>query len=149
MRYDLLSSRRREPLWSVTAFSTISYSSIYRFLEIHDQDELPETLEVHFIELGKFKDRPVRELSTPLERWLHLLKFSEHYATMERELPPELAGEEGIAMAVEAYRKSKADARLKALMDFREKAEHDHATWMKEAEHKVSNPTYLSQENPS
>ena len=65
----------------------------------------------------------MESLVTPLDRWLHLLKFSRKYANIESEIPAELKAEEGIEMAINAYRKSLADRKVQNMIHLREKAE--------------------------
>jgi len=78
---------------------------------------------MHFLELPKFHGEFVETLSTSLDRWLHLLKFSQKYATIEVEIPAELRAEEWIEMAINAYRKTLADRKVQNMIHLREKAE--------------------------
>jgi len=48
-------------------------------------------------------------------------------------LPAELKAEEEIVMAVERMREAEGDAVVRELMEARQKALHDEATWRKEA----------------
>ncbi len=102
------------------------YSRIHSrfcYKEWNDNDTLTDIKELHFLELSKFHGESVESLSTSLDRWLHLLKFSPKYANIEIEIPAELSAEEGIEMAINAYRKSLADRKVQNMIHFREKAE--------------------------
>ncbi|MDQ7822546.1 MAG: Rpn family recombination-promoting nuclease/putative transposase [Candidatus Eremiobacteraeota bacterium] len=89
---------------------------------------LNDLRELHFLELPKFHGDDVKRLSCSLDRWLHLLKFGVKYATIEVEVPAELLSEEGMEMALNAYRKSLADREVLNMLHFREKAELMEAT---------------------
>jgi len=97
--------------------------SICRLYEIEEQKEITRIVELHFLELSKFKGTSPERLTTPLERWLHLLKYSLKYATRKIGIPPELKAEEGIEMAIEQYRSTLGDERVQEMMRMREKAE--------------------------
>ncbi|MBI4864444.1 MAG: Rpn family recombination-promoting nuclease/putative transposase, partial [Candidatus Riflebacteria bacterium] len=53
--------------------------STYRMYDEKHSMTLTDMLELHFIELSKFRRDKPRELRTPFERWLHILKFAELY----------------------------------------------------------------------
>lgn len=92
------------------------------------QTDLPR-----IIELAKFcGDRP-RELRTPFEKWLHVLKFGELYEDRGRSIPEVLREEEGIEMAVEKTRQPSASEQVREMIEFRRKAEHDEATRLESA----------------
>lgn len=69
-------------------------------------------------------DEPIHLHLAPLEKWLHILKFSLRYAKITTEIPAVLKEEEGIDMAIRAYRKTLADPDVQYMMHLREKAEH-------------------------
>ena len=102
------------------------YSRIHSRFNYREQDDgfvLTDIKELHFLELAKFHGEEVETLSTSLEKWLHLLKFSQKYANIKVEIPAELKAEEGIEMAINAYRKSLADRKVQNMIHLREKAE--------------------------
>jgi len=107
--------------------------STYRLVDEDHGRRFPEVLELHFIELVKFdRDKP-RELRTPFERWLHVLKFGELYGSGGARVPEELQREEGIEMAVEALRKARSSDQVRELIEFRMKADRDEATRLERA----------------
>ena len=102
------------------------YSGIHSRFSYREWDDgfiLTDIKELHFLELPKFRGESVESLSTSLDRWLHLLKFSQKYANIKVEIPAELKAEEGIEMAINAYRKSLADRKVQNMIHLREKAE--------------------------
>ncbi|MHC9538752.1 MAG: Rpn family recombination-promoting nuclease/putative transposase [Vulcanimicrobiota bacterium] len=115
--------------------------NVFRYGNIKSGRELTDIKELHFVELPKFaKDRP-RQLMTRFEKWLYVLKFGELYKDDPDKLPATLKAEEEIVMAVERMREAEGDAVVKELMEARQKALHDEATWrwefMQEAEEKI------------
>lgn len=110
--------------------------SRYRLHDERHGRELTDVLELHFIELSKFRrDKPFAQ-QTGFERWLHVLKFGELYSDPAEPVPPELAREEGIEMALKALKRACASDEVRELVETREKAMHDWATWIDEAEQK-------------
>ncbi|MDP2663797.1 MAG: Rpn family recombination-promoting nuclease/putative transposase [Dehalococcoidia bacterium] len=108
--------------------------SRYRFYdEVHGR-ELTDILELHFIELAKFRGDKPRGLRSPFEKWLHVLKFGDVlYGDRESAIPEELREEEGIEMALEAMRNASASEQVREMIEFRRKAEHDEATRLESA----------------
>ncbi len=107
--------------------------NIFRFANTRSHEELTDALEVHFLELPKFSKEKPRQLSSPFERWLHVLKFGDRYPHDLR-LPAELLKEDGIEMAIAELQKVNADREMRQLIEAREKARHDEATRFAEAE---------------
>lgn len=108
--------------------------SRYRFYDEAHERELTDILEIHFIELAKFRGDKPRRLATPFEKWLHTLKFGEiFYGEEGTPIPEELREEEGIAMALEAMRQASASEQVREMIEFRRKAEHDEATRLEQA----------------
>jgi len=103
---------------------------------LHDEAhrlELTDVLEMHIIELAKFRRDKPRGLKTPFERWLHALKFGDFYQDSGTSLPAELKEEEGIEMALEKMRQASASEQVREMIEFRRKAEHDEATRLESA----------------
>lgn len=112
--------------------------STYRFYDVAHRRELSDVLEIHYIELLKFKkDRPAT-LRTPFERWLHVLKFGELYARDLEVLPAELKREEGVEMAIERMRQARASDEVREMILVREMALHDEATRLSHARRKAA-----------
>ncbi len=53
--------------------------STYRLHDRRHDRELTDLLELHFLELVKFRRDKPHELRTPFEKWLHVLKFGDLY----------------------------------------------------------------------
>ena len=102
---------------------TLGFHNRFRLKSL-DKDFSLDIQELHMLELSKFHGKLVESLTTPLEKWLHVLKFSLKYAKITTEIPAVLKEEEGIDMAIRAYRKTLADPDVQYMMHLREKAEH-------------------------
>ncbi len=107
--------------------------NMFRFKNARTHEELTDALEVHFLELPKFGKEKPRQLRTPFERWLHILKFGTRYG-IDRQLPAELSNEEGVDMAIAELQKVNSDREMRQLIEAREKARHDEATRFADAE---------------
>lgn len=108
----------------------------FRFYDKAKQLELSDALELHFIELSKFKSDKPHHLRTLFEKWLHVLKFSEFYNDERVEIPTTLAREEGIVMAIESMREASASQQVREIMEARLKAGWDEANRLEEAREK-------------
>ena len=98
----------------------------FRFCDREHHLELSDILEIHYLELTKFKlDQP---LVTLLEKWLHALKFAGLYSSGLQELPASIQEEEEIVMALDEMNDAYASAKIRYLIDAQEKAERD-AIW--------------------
>ena len=86
---------------------------------------LSDVLELHYVELRKFKPAKPQELRTRFERWLYFLKFADLYGPEDILLPDNLQQEEGIVMALESMRRAYAKDPIRELIEAREKAERD------------------------
>lgn len=94
--------------------------SRFRFCDSRQGLELSDILEIHYLELTKFKrDRP---LQTPLEKWLHLLRFAELYGRGLEPLPESIRAEEEMTMAFDAMNNAYADEEVLYLIDMGIKA---------------------------
>jgi len=69
---------------------------------------------------------------TRFEKWLYVLKFGEIYKDDSESLPAELKAEEEIVMAMERMREAEGDAVVRELMEARQKALHDEASWRRD-----------------
>lgn len=98
-----------------------------RFLlrEKQDGSVLTELLELHYIELRKFRPDKPQQLQTRFERWLYFLKFADLYAGVDQELPQSLVQEDGIPMALDSMRRAYANDPIRELIEAREKAHKD------------------------
>lgn len=121
-------------LLKTVSISLVDFNLIPETKEIHSTFLLREkttglvlsdVLELHYVELKKFKLAKPQELRTRFERWLYFLKFADIYAPEDTVLPDNLAQEEGIAMALESMRRAYAKDPVRELSEAREKAERD------------------------
>jgi predicted transposase/invertase (TIGR01784 family) len=110
--------------------------NIYRYGNIKSGNELTDLKEMHFIELPKFDKGKSRIQMTKFEKWLYALKFGEHHKDDPDTLPDWLRTEEEIIMALHEMKKASSDPTVRELMEAREKALHDEATRLDDAEEK-------------
>lgn len=97
--------------------------SRYAFREQASGEVLPGIMELHFVELRKYRDRP-RALQTRLEKWLNILRFGEQFVA-EDPLPEDYALDKEFVMAVSELRRINADEQMRAILEQREKEERD------------------------
>ena len=102
--------------------------STYLLREREHGDVLTEDLQIHFIELPKFGKHEVNELGTPVEKWLHMLRFAQEYARGRGRLPEKLRAEEGVAMAFDKMQHAQSDEEVRSWVESREKFRRDVAT---------------------
>ena len=115
--------------------------SAFCFKEKTTNQELTDLMELHFIELPKYRRKAHRRLQSRLEKWLYVLRFGEMFASGEP-LPEELQQEEGIAMAMKELQQVNADARMRAILEQREKDARDQRMSLKTTDN--GSPTPLS-----
>ncbi|MBT9584090.1 Rpn family recombination-promoting nuclease/putative transposase [bacterium] len=102
--------------------------STYRLYDTQHSHELTDVLEIHYLELSKFDQYKLHGDRTPLEKWLHILKFGEIYERGLEPLPQQLASEEGIVMALDAMKRAYADDEVREMIEARLKAQSIEAT---------------------
>jgi len=107
--------------------------SRFRFVDPDEYQEL-DIQELHLLELEKFRGESVNTLCASLDKWLHVLKYSLKYASIETEIPQALLDEEGIEMTIDEYRKTVADQKVLNMIRLREKSEHIYASKIAQAE---------------
>jgi predicted transposase/invertase (TIGR01784 family) len=107
--------------------------NIFRYKNIKSNDELTDVIELHFIELDKFRKEKPFDLSTRFERWLYLLKFGEIYKGGREELPKELKEEEGIPMAADAYQQMMSHEHFRLYLIERDMAKSDYISGLYDA----------------
>ncbi len=72
---------------------------IFTFKNVFNHKDLSDSMILHFIDLTKFDTEKSAEKRTALEKWLHVLRFSEEYAkTKEKVVEQSDDGKEGKAM---------------------------------------------------
>ncbi len=129
---QLESGKEYDKLRRTVAISTLDFPLFPDLPELHTRFrfcdpahglELSDILEIHYLELTKFRrDQP---LVTPLEKWLHLLKFAELYGLGLEELPGPIQAEEEMVMALDAMNGAYASDEVRYLIEGRLKAERD------------------------
>ena len=107
--------------------------SIYRYYDEDERRRLSNKLQIHFIELPKFKKDKSHALRTPFEKWLHVLKFAQFYESGSLPVPHELKEEEGIEMAIDAMKNAWADNHVQEMIEARLKARLDESSRIKGA----------------
>ena len=100
----------------------------YAFHNIRTLDYLSDLIELHFIELAKFKQTKPPLLCSPFEKWLYALKFGDHFKKESDMIPKELLSEDGIEEALNTMQYANSDAHIRDLMESRQKAIHDQAS---------------------
>lgn len=95
----------------------------FRFHDREHDLELSDILEVHYLELAKL--RLEQPLGTPLEKWLHALKFAELYSQGLVQLPEPIQEEQEIVMALEEMDNAYERDEIRHIIDSLEKAERD------------------------
>lgn len=122
--YDLLEKAISISILDFNLFpDNVELHSTFRLWEPKQNRALTNDLELHYIELQKFTPDKPAKLRTRFEKWLYVLKFADLYHS--RNLPKDLAQEEGISMAIDAMRKAYARDDIRELIEAREKAERD------------------------
>lgn len=100
--------------------------SDYAFRERSTGESLPDLMELNFVELPKFRERP-RGLQSRLERWLTVLKFGERFVA-DDSFPEEFYADKELSMAIEELRRINADEQRRAILEQREKEDRDRIT---------------------
>ena len=98
---------------------------IFRFRNDDGNIILKDTMTLHYLDLTRFNRKHPDELRTPLEKWLHMMKFSRAYAKMKVDLNKIFPEDEEIAMAITEHQKINADEELRRRMEDREREAFD------------------------
>jgi predicted transposase/invertase (TIGR01784 family) len=112
----------------------------YLFKHGKSNNVLTDLLELHFVELSKFKDNKEHTERTRFENWLYLLKFGENITSIE-DLPENLKKEEGIEEAVNKMMEANTDDTLRHYMLSREMGELDERSRLYGAEKRARENT--------
>ena len=104
--------------------------STYHLHDVDHAHSFSDILEMHYIEIVRFRKYKPRDLRTPFEKWVHLLKFADLHEKGLEPLPEVLEKEEGIALALEAMRRAWATDEIRGKIEIRERILHDRATRM-------------------
>jgi predicted transposase/invertase (TIGR01784 family) len=102
-----------------------SLHNSYRFRNDKNFDALENLIELHFIELQKFKEDKPRTLSSRFEKWLHTFRFGDLYSKEDSMIPEELQNEEGIKEAIEIMRYANTEDDVREKIEAREKFMRD------------------------
>ncbi len=98
---------------------------IFRFRNDDGSIILNDTMTLHYLDLTRFNRKNPEKLRTPLEKWLHMMKFSRAYAKMKVNLNEIFPDDEEIAMAITEHQKINADEELRRRMEDREREAFD------------------------
>jgi predicted transposase/invertase (TIGR01784 family) len=107
------------------------YHNIYRLLNVKSHKELSGVVEYHFLELPKYKESKNPE--EEIKKWLFTIKNAEKFINEPDKLPDTIRKEASIMRAIQKMQKAAADPELRAIMEYREKAELDNLQRMKNA----------------
>ncbi len=102
------------------------FQSAFQFQEKTTGLVLPDLMELHFVELPKFKAKP-RGLQTRLEKWLDVIRFGEMYAEA-KSLPEELRTDDIIVRAFKELERVNTDEKMRAILEQRDKEERSRLT---------------------
>ena len=101
--------------------------STYVLYDPEHQRKLGDLLELHYLEIAKFRKTNYKELLDSLERWLYFLRQATHYEGVS-ELPEPLQQEEGMIIAMEATHNALCDDEVRYAIEARRKWERDRIT---------------------
>jgi predicted transposase/invertase (TIGR01784 family) len=107
------------------------YHNIYRLLNVKSHMELSGVVEYHFLELPKYKED--KKLEEEIKKWLFTIKNAERFINEPEKLPETIKKEASIMRAIQKMQKAAADNELRAIMEYREKADLDNLQRMKNA----------------
>ncbi|MBT9582789.1 Rpn family recombination-promoting nuclease/putative transposase [bacterium] len=106
--------------------------STYLLYDLKHQRTLGDLLELHYLEMAKFRKADLNELQDSLDRWLFFLRNATHYEDVS-DLPDLLKIEEGMTTAMEATHNAMCDAEVRYAIEARQKWERDRITEMNAA----------------
>ena len=107
--------------------------SVYRFRNARSARELTDLMELHFVELSKFNDKMPWNQMGRFEKWLYLFRKMPIFVSGGEPIPPEIAAEEDLAMAIAQVKKVNSDTRMRYIIEAQERWDHDVATRLSEA----------------
>ena len=105
---------------------------IFTFKNVFNHKDLSDSMTLHFIDLTKFASEKPAEQRTALEKWLHVLRFSEEYARIKEKVGEqsydrkegkvmlackELTDDEAIRLAVNELHKINANPETRAHLE--------------------------------
>ena len=105
----------------------VELHSTYRLYDVDHQKTLGDLLELHYLEMPKFRKNSLEELEDTLERWLFFLRQATRYQGVE-DLPEVLQKEEGMKIAMEATHNALCDDEIREAIEARRKWERDYIT---------------------
>ncbi len=129
LRFDF---RELHPSYGIAILDYVMFDGFDRFQSAFQFQEkttgliLPDLMELHFVELPKFKAKP-RGLQTRLEKWLDVIRFGEMYAEA-KSLPEELRTDDIIVRAFKELERVNADEKMRAILEQRDKEERSRIT---------------------
>jgi predicted transposase/invertase (TIGR01784 family) len=97
--------------------------NIFRLLNVKSYMELSGIIEYHFLELPKYREN--RKIEEIINKWLYAIKNAENYINEPDKLPDTIKKEASIMRAINKMQKAAADPEVRAIMEYREKAELD------------------------
>lgn len=104
------------------------YHNIFRLLNVKTHKELSGIMEYHFLELPKYGDS--KKFGDIFNKWLYAIKNGEKYINEPENLPATIKEEASIMRAINKMQKAAADSEVRAIMEYREKAELDYLNRM-------------------
>jgi predicted transposase/invertase (TIGR01784 family) len=89
-------------------------------------------MEYHFIELPKYRE--VKKFDEIINKWLYAIRNAEKFINNPEKLPDLIKKEATIMKAIQKMQKAAADPKVKAILEYREKAELDYINRISSAE---------------
>ncbi len=106
--------------------------SVYLLYDRKHSRTLGDLLELHYLEMAKFRKENPADLQDSLDRWLFFLGHATRYQEVS-DLPDPLKIEEGMTTAMEATQKAMSDEEVRYAIEARQKWERDRITEMNAA----------------
>jgi predicted transposase/invertase (TIGR01784 family) len=122
--YELLNKATGVSILGFNLFkSSNQIVETFNFKNVRADLELPETMELFYIDMTRFDIDKPRKLRNRFEKWLHIMKFGEIYVKLNAKVDKELGEEEGIESVVKELKKINSDAEMRQLMELHERTE--------------------------
>jgi predicted transposase/invertase (TIGR01784 family) len=106
--------------------------NIFRLLNVKSHKELSGIVEYHFLELPKYREN--KKIEEIINKWLYAIKNAEKFINDPDKLPDSIKKEASIMRAINKMQKAAADDELRAIIEYREKAELDDLQRIKNAQ---------------
>lgn len=107
------------------------FHNIFRLLNVKSYTLLSGIVEYHFLELPKYRES--KKIGDVINKWLFAIKNAEKFIREPNKLPDSIKNEEYIMKAIHKMQKAASDPDVRAIIEYREKAELDNLNRLKTA----------------